>query len=51
MTVKLNRLLADGDMVVALTEVTVGDQEAKTPTYSPFATATRFEYRCTQTRR
>ena len=26
LTVKFNRLLADGDMVVALTEVTVGDE-------------------------
>lgn len=28
-TVKLNRLLADGDMVVALTEVTVGDERGQ----------------------
>lgn len=29
MTVKLNRLLADGDTVVALTEVTVGDERGE----------------------
>ena len=28
-TVKLNRLLADGDMVVALTEVAVGDEKGQ----------------------
>jgi uncharacterized protein len=28
-TVRLNRLLADGDMVVALTEVTVGDERGQ----------------------
>src|SRR5258708_40127591 len=29
LTVKLNRLLADGDTVVALTEVTVGDERGQ----------------------
>jgi hypothetical protein len=38
-TVKVERLVSDGDTVVALTHITMGDEVATTPMYSLCATA------------
>ncbi len=49
LTVRLKRLIAEGDTVVAITEVSVGGKPARTPTYSPSVTARRCAPNCTVT--
>ena len=50
-TVTPRRFRADGHVVVALTDVTCGDESAKTLTCSPFATARRCGHTCAPYRR